>query len=133
MAQVFASLGRGCSRRPGHRDRSEPVAKDRSATTVPAPAFARQTMLEEAPTADDKEWASRANGGEASTVSASKSDGITANFGFCHTGGGYNCVVDGDTIWIEGQDIRIADIDAPETHEYDCASEKELATEPLSG
>ena len=36
-----------------------------------------------------------------------------ANFGFCHTGGGYNCVVDGDTIWLKGQKIRVADIDAP--------------------
>jgi len=36
-------------------------------------------------------------------------------------------VVDGDTIWLHGQNIRIADIDAPETHEYGCASEKALA------
>lgn len=51
---------------------------------------------------------------------------VTASFGLCHTGGGTNCVVDGDTIWIEGQNTRIADIDAPETHEYGCAEEKEL-------
>jgi endonuclease YncB( thermonuclease family) len=44
----------------------------------------------------------------------------------CFIGGGYNCVVDGDTIWLEGVKIRIADIDAPETHDYHCASEKEL-------
>lgn len=48
------------------------------------------------------------------------------SFGFCHTGGGHNCVVDGDTIWLAGEKIRIADIDAPETHEFRCASEKEL-------
>jgi endonuclease YncB( thermonuclease family) len=47
-------------------------------------------------------------------------------FGFCHTGGGINCVVDGDTIWLDGSKIRIADIDAPETHDYGCASEKDL-------
>ena len=51
---------------------------------------------------------------------------VRASFGFCHTGGGYNCVVDGDTIWLEGQNIRIADIDAPETHEYGCPEEKAL-------
>ena len=51
---------------------------------------------------------------------------VRASFGLCHTGGGTNCVVDGDTIWLEGQNIRIADIDAPETHEYDCAEEKAL-------
>lgn len=47
-------------------------------------------------------------------------------FHFCHTGGGTNCVVDGDTIWLQGENIRIADIDAPETHEYGCDSEKAL-------
>ena len=51
---------------------------------------------------------------------------VSASFGFCHTGGGTNCVVDGDTIWIEGQNTRIADIDAPETHEFRCPEEKEL-------
>lgn len=48
---------------------------------------------------------------------------VTASFGFCHTGGGTNCVVDGDTFYLGGQKIRIADIDAPETHDYGCASE----------
>ena len=52
--------------------------------------------------------------------------GERASFGFCHVGGGYNCVVDGDTIWLKGEKIRVADIDAPETHDYRCASEKEL-------
>jgi endonuclease YncB( thermonuclease family) len=51
---------------------------------------------------------------------------VSANFSLCHTGGGYNCVVDGDTIWLEGTKIRIADIDAPETHDYRRSSEKEL-------
>ena len=32
--------------------------------------------------------------------------------------------MDGDTIWLEGQNIRIADIDAPETHEFGCPEEK---------
>ena len=53
-------------------------------------------------------------------------NGVRAHFSFCHTGGGYNCVVDGDTIWLQGQNIRIADIDAPETHEYRCPYEKAL-------
>ena len=35
-------------------------------------------------------------------------------------------MVDGDTIWFQGQNIRIADIDAPETHEPRCADEKSL-------
>ena len=35
-------------------------------------------------------------------------------------------MVDGDTFWIAGQKVRIANIDAPETHDYRCASELEL-------
>lgn len=47
-------------------------------------------------------------------------------FGVCHVGGGANCVVDGDTFWMEGIKIRIADIDTPETHPARCAREAEL-------
>lgn len=48
------------------------------------------------------------------------------SFSFCHMGGGFNCVVDGDTIWFEGTKIRLADIDTPETHDYQCQVEKDL-------
>ena len=51
---------------------------------------------------------------------------IRTSFGLCHEGGGTNCVVDGDTIWIAGEKVRIAGIDAPETHEPQCESEAEL-------
>jgi micrococcal nuclease len=51
---------------------------------------------------------------------------IAASFGLCHTGGGTNCVVDGDTFWIQGEKVRIADIDAPETHPPRCAEEADL-------
>ncbi len=54
------------------------------------------------------------------------STGERVSFRYCHTGGGYNCVVDGDTIWVRGQKIRIADIDAPETHDHRCSYEKKL-------
>jgi micrococcal nuclease len=47
-------------------------------------------------------------------------------FGKCHSGGGLNCVVDGDTFWIDGEKIRIADIDTPETHPARCAEEARL-------
>ena len=66
---------------------------------------------------------SRSSAGQAATSTAAAA---SASFSYCHTGGGRNCVVDGDTIWLEGQKIRIADIDAPETHNFKCASEKEL-------
>ena len=35
-------------------------------------------------------------------------------------------VVDGDTFWLAGEKIRIADIDTPETHPPRCAREAEL-------
>lgn len=56
----------------------------------------------------------------------SKSAPATASFGYCHVGGGTNCVVDGDAFWLGVVDIRIADIDAPETHEYHCQAELAL-------
>jgi len=37
-------------------------------------------------------------------------------------------VVDGDTIWLEGVKIRVADIDAPETHPPRCTVEANLGT-----
>ncbi|MBJ7439824.1 MAG: thermonuclease family protein [Sphingopyxis sp.] len=52
--------------------------------------------------------------------------GERVSFSFCHVGGGQNCVVDGDTIWLHGEKIRIADIDTPETHDYQCPGEKAL-------
>jgi micrococcal nuclease len=61
-----------------------------------------------------------------SYVSGSKADAESASFGFCHSGGGTNCVVDGDTFYYRGNKIRIADIDTPETHDYRCGSELEL-------
>ena len=54
---------------------------------------------------------------------AAAGDTLRARFGLCHTGGGTNCVVDGDTFWFAGQKIRIAGIDTPETHPARCAEE----------
>jgi micrococcal nuclease len=44
------------------------------------------------------------------------------------------CVVDGDTFWLDGVKIRLADIDTPEVRTPQCASERSLgikATERL--
>jgi endonuclease YncB( thermonuclease family) len=57
---------------------------------------------------------------------ASTADTEMARFGLCHSGGGSNCVVDGDTFHYSGQKIRIADIDTPETHPARCAEEQRL-------
>lgn len=61
-------------------------------------------------------------------------DALSARFALCHSGGGSNCVVDGDTFWFAGDKYRIADIDTPETHPARCAEEAalgEAATERL--
>lgn len=52
--------------------------------------------------------------------------GTRARFTLCHSGGGSDCVVDGDTFRMGGTRIRIADIDTPETHPARCAREAEL-------
>lgn len=49
-----------------------------------------------------------------------------ARFGLCASGGGVNCVVDGDTFWFASDKYRIADIDTPETHPARCAAEQRL-------
>ena len=53
----------------------------------------------------------------------------------CGDGPRITCVVDGDTFWLEGEKIRIADIDAPEVSEPRCRAEAKRgvqATERLA-
>jgi endonuclease YncB( thermonuclease family) len=50
----------------------------------------------------------------------------SVRFSICHTGKRVNCVVDGDTIWLQGEKIRMADIDTPETHPSRCPKEARL-------
>jgi len=54
---------------------------------------------------------------------------VRASFSYCHTGGGTNCVVDGDTFYLSGEKVRIAGIDAPETHPPRCDYEAQLGEE----
>src|SRR3546814_7345876 len=57
---------------------------------------------------------------------AATRDALSARFGFCHSGGGRDCVVDGDTFWFAGEKYRVAEIDTPETHPARCAEEAAL-------
>ncbi|GAA4642776.1 thermonuclease family protein [Pontixanthobacter gangjinensis] len=57
------------------------------------------------------------------------SDTINAKFGICGAGPRSTCVVDGDTIWLYGTKIRIADINTPEVSNYDCQNESRLGME----
>jgi len=76
-------------------------------------------------------WSARPGEGLAGSVmglkpAATISSNDARQFGYCYTGGGWNCVVDGDTFWMEGVKIRVADIDAPETHPSRCSYEDDL-------
>lgn len=63
-------------------------------------------------------------------------DSVTRYFALCDRVRRDDCVIDGDTFAFRGERIRIADIDAPETHPPRCAQEARLgeaATRRLQG
>lgn len=49
-----------------------------------------------------------------------------ATFALCADGPRTTCVVDGDTFWLNGEKVRLADINAPETHGAGCPAEQVL-------
>ncbi len=50
----------------------------------------------------------------------------TLHFPLCGAPPHFNCVIDGDTFYLNGDSIRIADIDAPETRSARCTYEAQL-------
>lgn len=54
---------------------------------------------------------------------AGASDRERASFALCSGPVRVTCVVDGDTIWYQGEKIRIADLDTPEVTSPGCANE----------
>ncbi len=48
-----------------------------------------------------------------------------SNWERCGKGKRVTCVVDGDTVWLDGEKIRVADIDTPEITNPKCRSERE--------
>jgi endonuclease YncB( thermonuclease family) len=50
---------------------------------------------------------------------------LAASFALCTHAPRQNCVVDGDTFWLQGAKVRIADINAPETQQAACLAERE--------
>lgn len=46
-------------------------------------------------------------------------------FSFCGSGQRVTCVVDGDTFWLRGTKVRIADIDTPELSPPRCERERQ--------
>ncbi|PXW79089.1 endonuclease YncB(thermonuclease family) [Blastomonas natatoria] len=50
----------------------------------------------------------------------------TTHFPICGNGPRVTCVVDGDTFWLQGEKIRVADIDTPEISSPRCDAELRL-------
>jgi endonuclease YncB( thermonuclease family) len=113
----------------------------RGSGDVGAPSGIEWNVVQSVPTrtpdSQDVAWEQRAralDGANSARSSARNDRAVRASFGYCSAGGGRDCVVDGDTFWIRGQRVRIAGIDAPETHPSRCSSEARLgnaATERL--
>lgn len=53
----------------------------------------------------------------------------SAIFEICGSGKRHTCVVDGDTVWLRGEKIRLEGIDAPELSDPGCRHEAALARE----
>lgn len=79
-----------------------------------------QAVPTRTPDAADIAWKRRSQDLDAGS---SVSQSASASFGYCFTGGGANCVVDGDTFYMNGEKVRIAGVDAPETHPPRCKYE----------
>jgi len=70
----------------------------------------------------------------ATSMTLAAANMLSLKFEKCTVGHRITCVIDGDTLCIDGTKIRVADIDAPEISEPKCASELALgnrATERL--
>jgi len=64
------------------------------------------------------------NGQPAHAAAISQTDMLRATFSFCDEGRRVTCIVDGDTFWLSGERIRIADIDTPEINPPRCEEER---------
>lgn len=69
------------------------------------------------------DWEALGNSAQA-TMTAVAEAVAPQRFGPCMNKRQSTCVVDGDTFRLEGEIIRIADIDTPEVFDFQCASEK---------
>ena len=57
-------------------------------------------------------------------IMAPHTDTLAGTFPYCGEGRHVTCVVDGDTFWLSGEKIRIADIDTPELSPPRCEAER---------
>ena len=76
-----------------------------------------------APTAAAPVAAAAASAAAAAASALAGGKPVSARFTICGHAKRIDCMVDGDTFWMAGTKIRIADIDTPETHPPRCAAE----------
>ena len=62
----------------------------------------------------------------AQAVASQVQTSIVRKFPICKGSKRVTCIVDGDTIWLDGVKIRVADIDTPEIGNPKCQSERKL-------
>lgn len=60
------------------------------------------------------------------TAPSSRSSEVTAHFTMCGRDR-FTCVVDGDTVWWKGQNLRLQSYDTPEPHDDICGGAAEVA------
>jgi len=61
-----------------------------------------------------------------STGQGASSESVTASFSMCGSNR-YTCVVDGDTVWYQGMNLRLQSYDTPEPYDGICGGEQEVA------
>ena len=111
--------------RPGSSSRSLP-----SIDPVPAKSARKRLWLPAAAVAliaAVSLWVSGTFGDRGRSVAAVASDtssGLT--FGLCDEGGMTNCVASGDSFFLAGKSVRIANIDAPQPYGASCPRESRL-------
>lgn len=74
-------------------------------------------------------WSAGPQSQAASVAAASRFAALperSSQFPICDDGPRITCVVDGDTIWLDGAKIRIADINTPEVSDPQCPAEARL-------
>jgi len=98
---------------------------------LPLAAFAAAWMLAGAQQGDvaDRTGGALAALAPSAMTQPDATDGLHARFGLCSGPVRETCVVDGDTLWLAGTKIRVADIDAPEVSRPGCAREAELGAQ----
>jgi endonuclease YncB( thermonuclease family) len=64
-----------------------------------------------------------------SSYDPAKAAAEASRFRQCYTGVGDNCVLDGDTIYVQREKVEIAGVDAPEIRGGACGDERERGTD----